>query len=81
MKDAVLNIHFHFNILGSEATSLFDVGRWTFDVGRSFFLSFPSSASVLGTCRHEGHMAIDFHKWKAEPSGMHSHAEHGNEKE
>ena len=24
-------------------------------------------------------MAIDFHKWKAEPSGMHSHAEHGNE--
>ena len=33
----------------------------------------------LGTCRHEGHMAIDFHKWKAEPSGMHSHAEHGNE--
>ena len=21
-------------------------------------------------------MAIDFHKWKAEPSGMHSHAEH-----
>ena len=24
-------------------------------------------------------MAIVFHKWKAEPSGMHSHAEHGNE--
>ena len=24
-------------------------------------------------------MAIDFHKWKAEPSGMHSHSEHGNE--
>ena len=23
---------------------------------------------------------IDSHKWKAEPSGMHSHAEHGNEK-
>ena len=22
---------------------------------------------------------IDFHKLKAEPSGMHSHAEHGNE--
>ena len=33
----------------------------------------------LGTCRYEGHMAIDFYKWKAEPSGMHSHAEHGNE--
>ena len=25
-------------------------------------------------------MAIDFHKWKAEPSYMHSHAEHGNER-
>ena len=25
-------------------------------------------------------MAIDFHKWKAVPSGMHFHAEHGNEK-
>ena len=24
-------------------------------------------------------MAIDFQKWKAEPSGMRSHAEHGNE--
>jgi len=24
-------------------------------------------------------MAIDFHKWKAEPSGMHSRAEYGNE--
>jgi hypothetical protein len=28
--------HFQFNILESEATSLLDVGRWTFDVGRSF---------------------------------------------
>ena len=24
-------------------------------------------------------MAIDFSKWKAEPSGIHSHTEHGNE--
>ena len=32
----VLSIHFQFNILGSEATSLFEIGRWTFDVGRSF---------------------------------------------
>jgi len=32
----VHNIYFHINILGSEATSLFDVRRWTFDVGRSF---------------------------------------------
>ena len=37
MKDAVLGFHFQFNILGSgAATSLFDVGRWAFDVGRSF---------------------------------------------
>ena len=43
-------------------------------------LSFPEAPPrFLGTCRHEGHMAIDFHKWKAEPSGMRSHAEHGNE--
>ena len=50
MKDA----HFYFNILGSEATSLFDVGRWTFDVGRSFSykkirlpLFFPSTYCVI----------------------------------
>ena len=35
-NEIVLIIHFQFNILGSGATSLFDVGRWAFDVGRSF---------------------------------------------
>ena len=40
---------------------------------------FQALPRFLGTCRHEGHKAIDFHKWKAEPSGMHSHAEHGDE--
>jgi hypothetical protein len=35
-NETVISIHFQFNILGSEATSLFDIGRWTFDVGRSF---------------------------------------------
>ena len=46
MKDAVLGIHFQFNVLGSEATSLFDIGRWTFNVGRSFshkFRCYPIS--------------------------------------
>ena len=32
----VLDIHFYFNILGSEATSLIDVGRSMLDV--HFFL-------------------------------------------
>ena len=37
----VLGIHFQFNLLGSEATSLFDVRRWAFDVGRSFSYKVP----------------------------------------
>ena len=79
VSKSILIIHFHFNIMESEATSLFDVGRWTFDVGRSF-LSLPEAPPrLLGTCRHEGHMAVDSHKWKVGHSGMHSHAEHGNE--
>ena len=44
MKDAVFGIYFQFNLLGSEATTLFDIGRWTFDVGRSFCFSFPRGA-------------------------------------
>ena len=36
-------------ILKSEATSLFDVGRWTFDVGRSSFNMFDVRRSSFKT--------------------------------
>jgi hypothetical protein len=34
--------------LRSEATSLFDVQRWMFDVGRSSFNPFPDG--IIATC-------------------------------
>ena len=50
-NEIVLIIHFHVNILGSGATSLFDVGRWAFDVGRSF--SYKSAdGSIPADCNH-----------------------------
>ena len=40
MKDAVFGIYFQFNLLGSEATTLFDIGRWTLDVRCWTFILF-----------------------------------------